>query len=330
MVSANETALTTPAINTFIPSLVKPLMPSDLPVELVKMPVSNLPLELVEMAISDLPVEVVRTDGCTSTPRSLCSPHPTVSQQTSPKPTSKTAMRSSQITDIVSQSAEASLVSYDNHQTTSHVSQSVTPNAIPARACTNPTVSISPDGDQATCDSSKQTNIVSQTAPPNLVTPARAPASVCISKIDEHFTPPSTRPPKQAEASSFLKSASLLGSCNKNKQWRELARDEKGHMLMRQVVDLGHQKSSRKKKKKTIEMKETKHKIELEVKNHQKTKPRKSPIMLEKIRRFEDQDQTRKSIPKIKPKFNSEVEKISKLAAKKKQEDEALPPKHAN
>ena len=98
-------------------------------------------------------------------------------------------------------------------------------------------------------------------------------------------------------------------------------------MLMRQVVDLGHQKSSRKKKKKTIEMKETKFKIELEVENHQKTKPRKSPIMLEKIRRFEDQDQTRKLIPKIKPKFYSEVEKISKLAAKKKQEDEALQPK---
>ena len=49
--------------------------------------------------------------------------------------------------------------------------------------------------------------------------------------------------------------------------------------------------------------------------------------MLEKIRRFEDQDQTRKLIPKIKPKFYSEVEKISKLAAKKKQEDEALQPK---
>ena len=70
-------------------------------------------------------------------------------------------------------------------------------------------------------------------------------------------------------------SASILGSCCKNKQWRELARDEGGHIVMRQMIDFGQQKSSRKLNKKIKRMSGNKCKIRLEFEKKQKTKPSK-------------------------------------------------------
>ena len=63
---------------------------------------------------------------------------------------------------------------------------------------------------------------------------------------------------------------------------------------MRQVIDFGQQKSSRKKIKKVSQMTMktgNKCKMELEVEKHEKPKPSKSPAMIEKLSRFEHQDQ---------------------------------------
>ena len=114
-------------------------------------------------------------------------------------------------------------------------------------------------------------------------------------------------------------SANELGSCSKNRQWRELTRTTEGDLLMRQVIDFGQQKSTRKKIKKfsrIIMETDNKYKIELEVEKPEKTKPSKSPTMIEKISRFEHPehpsnlaDNHHGKKEEDKPKLNSEAEK---------------------
>ena len=117
-------------------------------------------------------------------------------------------------------------------------------------------------------------------------------------------------------------SATRIGSSSNIKQWSELARTREGNVTVGQVLDFGAQKTTRRRDKKSsriLQPAENKPKLKLEVEKVEKKKPSKSPLMKEKIRKFEPKEHlSKKEDDSKKPKevnkhnISTEVEKNSK------------------
>ena len=134
----------------------------------------------------------------------------------------------------------------------------------------------------------------------------------------------STQETTSRKQSTATTSATRIGSSSNIKQWSELARTREGNVTVRQVLDFGAQKTTRRRDKKSsriLQPAENKPKLKLEVEKVEKKKPSKSPLMKEKIRKFEPEEHLSKKEddskkPKKVNKHNSstEVEKNNKPA----------------
>jgi hypothetical protein len=170
---------------------------------------------------------------------------------------------------------------------------------------------------------------VNQSAP---ITSGRASTSSTASQstfttlVSQPPHPTRARTPVSSKTSTETKQAKRkLRSCSKTKQWTELERDEYDHLVMRKVIDLGQQMSSRKRTEKEsgrVKLEEeNKHKNKLEAEKEETAKPLRTQTMTQKRSRFETQTKPTKSeddcLSKNKHKLESEVEKSRKMKSQK-------------